>query len=272
MRLLTKTIPSGFQRLDTHVNEAAAFANARDLQVLRENHNALLAQRLRRMLFSLRFSNADGTTDKSWYENRPAVDLLGSVPLAIPIALSSPYIKELEVQFTAIGNATTPPVTYFVCDNAQGIPLIRDDIALTWSSGSVATQSLVVPVARRGRRSDQLMLTMVLKVGEGAGTGKGAGNVLDSGPDWVITSTYAGAVGDTISCSSNPEIEPRIIIQAATVGGNPKIWVDKPWNMQPPVGGTMGTRDGTAFKPRYISCYEKRVASFDGTSDWDAGV
>ena len=54
-RLLAQNIPSAFIRLDATMSDADAYANVRDLQVRAENHNKVIACRIRQPMFALSF-------------------------------------------------------------------------------------------------------------------------------------------------------------------------------------------------------------------------
>jgi len=59
LSIATRTPPANFVRLDTTINTTGAWANARDLTVLRENHNKLLCERTKHTLISIVGSSLD---------------------------------------------------------------------------------------------------------------------------------------------------------------------------------------------------------------------
>jgi len=62
MRKKPRTIPSAFTRFDDHVTSADEFANCRDLQTARGNHNILAARRVQQTIFTCAFASDHGTT------------------------------------------------------------------------------------------------------------------------------------------------------------------------------------------------------------------
>jgi hypothetical protein len=63
MRVHTATVPSAFQPLDSQSSAADAFANCRDMQTLRSNHNALLARRIQQTILTQAFSTDGASSD-----------------------------------------------------------------------------------------------------------------------------------------------------------------------------------------------------------------
>jgi hypothetical protein len=77
MRRKSITIPSAFQLLDTQVTAADSFANVRDLQTMRLNHNILLAKRVQPTIFTCKYPG-DGSNDFTRFVVRTAKEQAGA--------------------------------------------------------------------------------------------------------------------------------------------------------------------------------------------------
>lgn len=90
MRILGKTIPANFQRLDTRTNSADSFANCRDYHVAADNHNILLAERIRRVVYTQCFTRLEEETMNPMFLRTlgPINDNSPAVIMRIPLMLS----------------------------------------------------------------------------------------------------------------------------------------------------------------------------------------
>ena len=91
-KILAKTIPSAYVRLDDTVTDPDAFLSVRDLQTARLNHNMLLSRRVRRVIMSHNYA----TLARTFRTGRSSSPFSGDLLFMCPITLS-PLVKQLRL-------------------------------------------------------------------------------------------------------------------------------------------------------------------------------
>lgn len=273
MRNNTPRIPSEFVLLDENAFNSDTYANVRDMQRVRDNHNILLARRCRRPFYNQRICASDGTRAVSFWEVRPAASGAPMVVMSVPFRRSSPHIKEVQLAIYAYGVVANPPRVYPVVSALGQAPIINENLVLTLDSASISWKTINLPVPRTARSEPMLMLSLCVANQEGATGSKPARTVVDAGQDWATGASMDDTVGYIVWSPSDPAIEPRTIVAARTdidAALNDLIIVDRPWNIIPTAGvTTLESRSPAGITVESINIWERGLTSFEDSLDWE---
>lgn len=283
----TCPIPTKFQKLDTNVNSDDSFANTRDLNILRNNHNILIAEGIKKNILTQAFQSPFKTySTQSIATNQPIFE----IPLLV-----SQYTQYLTVKVRVcrgyigtgdnVGTAVSPYL-YFVAHKTgqrreydKGLSLeITTDYTETESDLGNFSGDIPIPMQPinenyyGGLQSYILGMYAKCQVITDAGY-KGGGKVLDDitgiGQDWFEVPNN-GMYGDWclnyMAFFDDLTISPRQIVRFDEVvaGTTDRYYVDPPFDRLPQIDTEPGV---TALIVQganiySINIYEKVVTDF----------
>ena len=271
-----------FQRLDTRVDQADAFANMRDLQMKYRNHNALLAGRVRRCVFSSFLGASAGFV----YSIAPPSLQTATLLLQQSVFVSQ-YTRKLK--FVLRANKTNHAdandvLVYFTCR-----PLKRDG---SIQSSPEFSASMTVSATSETKYTATLQIPESLNIVDGFGeylvsmyaTGnmyttdsRGPYDLTDIGPDWAedeVNGFATPATNHAIYFTTDADIEPRLIVRTvgSFVTGHGKssalrVYVDKPFNKLPDVNSDQwALRLVAGISISTLSIYEMLVTNLNAVT------
>lgn len=284
-RLTSYDIPSAYVRLDSRVTDEDQFANVRDLQTARLNHNKLVDRGIKRNLCNLLYHGGAGAADKLSYghntihSNSIADRDRGMMLFSVPLIVSS-YTKEVEVVIRAARvSASADCKVYCVADtsgntgelNVSGAAGTLIDITSTATGTLGARYAMTVPLPPETQQNGGMC--EVSGYLEGATYSSG----ITGGPFSVtaITGKYvevdtAGIGGGTpnvdmvLSFASKPEIESNLITDIVNSGGTTyRFILEDPLPNILEVGDTVNFLNSTGLYCYSINIYENSPSTYD---------
>jgi len=286
MRVKKGTIPAAFLPFDDTVTDPDAVVNVRDQHVFRQNHNALLAKRVRKDLVCqaspiTRSASTAPAANHTYYKSRfypdgePQTRLL-SVPL---------YLTQLTQQIrfwcracwgTLDGESEleTDPELYVVLREPQAAYMgdIDDNtITVSAANGTPTTYSVTVPVPPQ---TGELTLHMgrvpwILDVYcytpvDNTRPDVGPLPLVDVDDKWFVVASSSIGIHDVVYSSLTRE-EPRSTVAARAIGGgNYKYFLDAPWTEIPTPGThTITSREILAVDMYSWGVQELEIAAFN---------
>jgi len=284
MRLPDFTLPAAFVKQDTRTNAADSFANARDFNRLRENHNMLLARRLRRTVLAQVFNTSDSTADGAPFIFKAYKGSLSQTAglLYSATVLISQHTKELTIKIRAA--KTDISTSTFDDDNDISVfCTVRKpfaprelnaglELTVTAASGSPAAYTGTIslpsaPIAEtywNGRQAYTIDVYGIC-LADTNDLVDDAEAVIGAGPDWIDagTGTVGASAGDLIYLNDGSNTwPPRIIVKKATASGNDRLWVDRNFELPADDSWTFSTRLLLGLEVSTISIYEEAVSDF----------
>jgi hypothetical protein len=272
-RIVDTTVPSEFIRLDDTVTDPDAYVNVRDMQVVRDNHNILIARMLKRQIFTW-IGIEDGSTYGRSYLNlmtvKPASRESGDVMMTIPLFVT-PFTKELEIiLYAQRWTNTVDCKLYPVLDGAGISGEISTSYEFDVTAVAFAKYSVSLPVHEKIAQAGTCTLNLYMAgIMYGAALSAVDSDVNDVGPSWVDVDDSAGGAGvitDNVACydTSDTEIPPRLYVgSVGLTGALKRVYVDSPWDKFPNVGATKFNQKAVqACTIQSMSIYEKSVSSF----------
>lgn len=271
-RILPYTIPSSFTRLDATITAADAYANVRDMQIARRNHNILLAQRIRQPIFAQTFGQADydtATVGKDALEfdslvnpTRAGGDLLMLMPIYVP-----PWTKYLTLTIEAAVRDSTEGnfELYPHVDSYQGIREIDPAVVITVNNNSKTEFTVQVPVPEFVAQTGAGVF-MLYGVGQiFVAATKVAAAITDAGATF-ITSAFGASYEGYAMIFSDTEIEPRIITYMRDLGATQRAYTNPPFNKIPiPNTTTVAVFRVNSLKLYNACLYATAITDFSGT-------
>jgi len=260
MRVKKQTIPSAFVKTDDTITDPDECVNVHDLHTFRQNHNILVAQRIRKDLMAQASTlsyleavppSANGNLfyTRHYPDGMPYARVM-SVPL---------YLTQMtkEIRFWIVGckwvlhytsEMDDDPLLYVTLREPQ-LDFMYDDIernTITVTAAVSTPTHYYVDVAvppRAGEDNNHFgRLPYILDVHareyvDDTRVQFGPHTVTDVGPNWYQASSATGTGGNCVY-SSNTLIEPRLIVNTVSLGGGVyKYYMDADWNI-PPIPGT----------------------------------
>lgn len=260
MRSKQFTIPSEFIKLDTNVTAADSSVNVHDQHVFRQNHNALLAKRVRKDLISQVCSNESREYWFLFSLQPPDLDT-GSRVLSIPLYLTQ---ATRQIRFwcrcgqsgLSVGSELSEdPKIYAVLHEPQVAPISDVDtnaITVTTAYPNVGSYNADLAVPRpvgeitthMGRIPyilDIYIKSFIDDTNEILGPGQA---IIDSGSDWVTMASMLSLTNNAIYTNAAAG-EPRLVIanKATTLGVDQRFWLDRPWSEVPAISNTVTVRE-----------------------------
>lgn len=251
--------------LDSRVADPDQFANVHDLQVMRSNHNILIAKRQRKnVFFQVPNSSTSGTPialggigaigeSGSGVQSNNSLSVLFSMPILLTQQTKTlTYVIRACTDAFVEGGATAPSVTLWPLISKFGMPrpiLDASSAKMTVTATSETKYSCTVEKPNMDARvrfwGPELWQFTVYFAGTvcanvtDLGAGR-TGDVSDVGPDWVEIDTDsdpAWATGTQLLYSTtNTSIESRQSVGQVRVSSTAqRVFVDKPWNILPDV-------------------------------------
>ncbi len=273
MKVTDAEIPSAFIRLDSTTHSNTRYVNVRNQQVIRQNHNVLLAQRCRRVLHSFTpvalggTNAADGGGVIACYMslNLYGNAVIGSAkPIYVAYIPLNGIMTQVSVDIRA-GNTGAADLYIYPVIFAPGVvPYMPIGNYVTFATGTgtwdEVTATVQIPKLARLKKMGVFCL---FAKGVMDGGAKGVANIADSDYMWVTTTVATGAViGDWVYCPTNNAIQPRVVthIEPATN----KLFINEPWNILPVPGtDTLDTRSTSQLSLCALTIREKRIGGFD---------
>jgi hypothetical protein len=264
-RQLTTTVPSEYLPLDNRVTDADSFCNVRDLQVARQNHNMLIAKRIKRCVTQVVFNDAN-SRGPSFY----GFDYDTGNPVTIwkqRIAINQ-HTKRLQLNIRAtltqinVASAITQSVFLYPVISPIGFERRwSSNVAITvtqaWVAGenTAANYTVEVPVPALpataywyGRLLCDFRIHMLGRADTSRSVASGI-TVSDAGDDWFVNASGSPQIGYCAQIGS----EYRLI----TGYLNPRYYVDKPWSLGIATGSsTLTLRETLGIVPYSMSLYE----------------
>jgi len=272
--LREKTIASSLVLFDTRVTDVDHYLNVRDLQVFRENHNLLLAERTRQpLVHQVWFDGYDSNPSIKTLEAVSTDRLRGHQAFYCRVELP-PAVKELTLNVRAgfVDAAGGNVYLYPVLDGpTERRELDKTNEVITINATAETKYTIDVPVSNEAQRAgygsfyiyvETPMYGTDLKA-DGAITAVGGGTQA-----W-IQSASAPTVGDVAYFKTggvaDPTYLPRII--KSIVGT--QQYFDGPWVGPIPVAGTqqVNYRSVNTCRIWSLTLYPKEVTDFDEVVD-----
>jgi hypothetical protein len=262
MIIHSQTIPSAFIRQDTRITDADSFVNVASQQRVRQNHNMLLARRIRKNLMSLAFGSEDSVFGQTFTFVSPLSAGDGSPFLSIPLTVT-PLVKELVVVLRARRVSAGNVTLYAWCSESRQDEEIDTSIAVAVTSATEAKHTLTVPVARAASNNPRqvagsgLSLNIVAD-GYTEGADLDDGTVTDARLDGVEAVIAGDYVGYAAYVPGNSSILPRRIVRHETAW----IGVQPAWNIKPAVGDTIAVVATAEIEAFTMNVYEEKITAF----------
>ncbi len=283
-RLLEKTIPSAFIRLDDTMSDADAYVNARDLQVRAENHNKLIACRIRQPMFTLSFHDDTDARDPMPYKSLGilpefASSGYGPTPiLRVPIWVP-PHCKSATLTGRlAYSNASGADVKVYGMIATATEQLNPPSATLTVTSTSHARYSGSVVVPPDAAVAGFAVFSLYMDGTIYGSDLKSAGTIairdvgIDMGRPFIDADFNNTSVGNAIYIESRLDIQPRLCIDDYNIGTGAlngtsatyRLYLDAPFNINPQPGtDTVNARAVQGLNLYSLSLWPDRISDFD---------
>jgi hypothetical protein len=274
-RAPTKSIPASFVKLDSTVTQDDEYVNVRDLQVARGNHNILLAEGSRRMVWSQSFYDGLGSTDVVFYgltSGAGVEDQRANSPIIAGMVFLSPYVQTLECYLRASGNGTNVTI-YVALDRLRNLRDLSLAGSTTYSGATTATFDIPVPNNLPHNRHKMRVAFMNIYVVPETGS-----TIVSAKTIVAVTSDNSRievndadlstvTIGDALYFDSDTTIPARIIIALEAANVNTTyLRVDKPFGPAPTTSDTWAAKVRGDSNMVDMAIYEKEVTDFDGSN------
>jgi hypothetical protein len=249
MRLVDWSVPSLFVASDTHVADEDCYLNARDMRKAYDNHNILLARRVRKPVISQAMRGASNANDPIYVHSAEPVTedrRTGRSFFAAPIWVP-PRCFEMVVNIRckqANTGGTYPDLQiYPVIDGPKDLVPLDTSLVITVDSATDTLYSTVVPVPESAERSGTGFLSLYFCTPLYETAAKGAVSVTDVGrtPAWLQGRFDSMFPGNYVVCDTDPTILPmRILWGESNIQGglDDRIYLDGDWPGPVPIPGT----------------------------------
>lgn len=290
MRLRDRPIQN-FQRLDTHVSESQAFANTRDLQVARRNHNILVARRTKRSVLQIvapigAFYSAEFTAQPVYsyqFASGRAASLVTAMTIIEQLVLISQHTRKLRLFLRAQkyipleGDGGFDPLLF---PRLRALHSVRDNDTvemLTINDAGVATSySCDVSVPHNFDRDQTyyrghgaFIFSLQAKCKLAAEPFVAGVGLSDIGPNWFAPSAAGLSAGGSYGRSmifSDTAIDSRICTRYMAIGAHGRYYIDRPFARYPRPGDTVSEYDIVGVRIHSLSLFEKPVTDYALTS------
>lgn len=245
------TIPSAFTKTDDNISAADSVANVHDMHVFRQNHNILLAKRVRKDLVAQSAAHTGlYPYDGYWYyRSRFSVDgesrsRVMSIPLFVTQATKEIRFWCMACKSALDGESSLDedPILYAVLREAQTAHMgnLTDyPLTVTSATGTPAAYSVDVPLPNwtgehnliYGRLPYFLDIYLRSYIDTTNALAGPAQAITGAGLDWfTLASMATNYTGDAVYTSST-YAEPRQIVKSDN-----RYWIDMPWTEVPDPG------------------------------------
>jgi len=250
MRVKDTTIPSTFVKLDTNVTAADSCVNVHDQHVFRQNHNALLAKRVRKDLVSQICGSGYPTFMSRFAPDEEGRARLMSIPLYVTQQTQELrfWCRAEKSPMNAGSSLAEDPVLYVVIREPQLAYMgsITDySITVSAASGAAASYNVDVPLPPKSGevglhfgRVPYIMDIYLKSFVDDTYSLYAALAVSDIGRDYFTAAAATAAINNVVY-TSTVENEPRTISGIISLGGAPRFYVDKPWSQLPSLSDTV---------------------------------
>lgn len=281
MRPKKVTIPSGVIKLDTQITQPDEVVNAHDLHVFRQNHNALLAKRARKDLWSQAFTRSGGTPTGNYIElfsrgniDETAACRMISVPLYMTQLTQELHVwcRACKTAMDASSTLAEDPKLYAVLREPHVAPMVNDLTAnvmtVTAAAGAPAAYSVDIVVPNRsgehslqyGRQVWILDIYLRSHIDDTYALHTAAAKT-DVGRTW-FSSSVPGSGHSYNAVTSGSDVEPRMITREISIGGGVyKYFLDDPWSVVPSGGITI--REILGIRLYEAGAYESAITDFN---------
>jgi len=269
-RINRAVIPSSFNRLDSQVSDPDSYINTRDQQVLRENHNVLIARGIKRQLMNIVSANASGhgTWWRMWSIRTPTRDS-GDILLFAPLGLSM-QTKKLSIVVRAASGSASNDINLVAFLDTPGASGQFATVGGPVTGTAMAKYTVEVPVPRQAQLAGRCTLNLYM---EGKMFGSdllGASCAIDAvGPDYIDVDTTAAAttalVQEGVYVDSDLAIAPRrvTLVQSLPGAWKYRLHIDGPWEQLPIAGtDTIEQREAALLQVESVTIYEQSVTDF----------
>jgi hypothetical protein len=268
-----RTVPSEFIRLDATATAADEFANVRDLQVIRDNHNMIMGRQLRRHIATDHLGRVE-------IRNGYALNRRQSKPIYyLPLNGLPPGRKSISVKLEARAvDAEVDVKVYAIVDSSDmRMPDEMSGAAAVTVSGTsyvyYTFSNVSIPENRTHGAGGGVYLYLYM---EGGVTGA---DIMASNP--TITQvgsngtrvTFTNGVnvqpGQVLWCPSDLSIGQRMIIGRQTNGTVQTVWVDRPFGKLPIVDtDTAQAVKALGIRGGNIIVYEDSISNPDADTEF----
>lgn len=270
------TIPSSFQKLDTNITAAGAYANVRDLQRLALNHNILVAQRIRRTLATWQLTAGERqhfSVTPYLSESMPPVAFSGTL-------LVNPYCQQLRFDFYCQRTLATPaahPELGVFLWRVGGANTPKNEAEITTTtvtSTSFGWVTLTVPIPydlnndnatnTEGRIVVGFKVYVVARVDTSESVFTGA-TVIDSGSDFIrIANSTALVYGRSVEIDGR-NAPPQMVVGPAIVfaAADKKYFLRPTMNELVTASDTVTARNICGIEIRETAIHELNISAFD---------
>ncbi len=247
------TIPSAFIPMDTNVTAADSVVNVHDQHVFRQNHNSLLAQRVRKDLVAQVATGVASGSFGYWdFKTRFPPDGEGhSRILSMPLYVTQMtkqlrfWCRACKTNLNGASALAEDPVLYLVAREPQIAymgDLTTNALAITSAASTPAFASITVNLpALSGEHSTHFgrtpyILDVYLKAFIDDTHALHAGTALSDVGVTSFRAAHPGAgMGDVIYTSAAAN-EPRMITKRSGLAGDDRYFIDTPWSEMPNPG------------------------------------
>lgn len=272
--LLEKTIPSKYIRMDTNVTSAFEFNNVRDHQLMRKNHNILLAKGIRRQICSMLIM--DDTESTVFQEQFACLGRPGGPRerrlLTIPIEVSS-QCQQIRMVVTAkaegqASSSTSAFIYPYVWTRFHaGAPNTNVELEINTSAASGPGDAFSIDLDVPPEASDWAWFGFSFLTPMYGSDTSSANTIQDIAADrsWVELSSGAPTgIGIGMYFDSHPEYGAYVIEKNESgTGTNRRLYTDFPISDDAVVGDDVSFRDLSLLTIESLSLYELEVSDFD---------
>lgn len=287
-RLRAKTIPASFIRLDATMSDADAYVNVRDLQVRAENHNKLLACRIRQPMFT-----------QSFWDNTDARDPMIFKGLGVMPEFTADVVPPAPIFRVPIwvppGCKSATLTGRMAYTNGSGADVNCYGMIYSAADGpSQPANTFIVTSTTHARYSGQINILPGVAAGGFAafdfyidGTIYGAdlkttGTIdirdvgTDNGRPYLDADFNDTQVGNAIYIEGRLDIHPRLCVDQYSIGtaalngttSTRRLYLDQPFNQNPQPGTDFANSRAVQGLNLYtLSLWPNRVDDFDDNVD-----
>lgn len=276
-RVSTISVPSEFIKFDANAHAADSYVNVRDMQVLRENNNILLAQRVRRTAMTTGGITATGwsTFKSDIFADQRSISHRHGNPIFQTLFNITPNTKSVDIHVAAYvldGSSTADVTLYPVIDGYAFVSDVDTSLSMTIAGSTTAlqTDSVTVNVPPEVIKDLRVRLTLYAKT-PGLGSASTA-NVVDAGDDWIVLDTNIGGTlvyRTALYYVAAYQIEGGIIqaYLGSPAANEYKYKMEEGWNIPPSPGDVMYYETVQAVVLNSISVIENEITDFYITVD-----
>lgn len=280
--LHAKTIPSAFIRLDATMSDADAYNNVHDMQVRLENHNKLLARRIRQPIFTASFHDDTDARDpisfKAGRVYEPSLRLVNEecvfrAPVWLPPAVQT---CTLTGWIGLSGSASVPCYAWLSFTN-DDLPILGQSAAFTVNAAASRFSGTVkVPPGAPGMAMFTFFADSVVEGSDNKSSVTIRDVGFENGQQFldIDQASLSDPTGQALYIDSHAELGFRVVTDSYNIGtaalnGSADCWrayLSQPFDQSILPSYTASLRSRTGVLLHTLSLWPTAI------SDFDAGV